>query len=98
MKNLKQILQLVVRHSYKFSQKLEIGMMILIFKVSCQNAMLVTKLSFKTRWHLAGGKIAKKIYLLFTAMLKTEVSVVLFHVSVCDVLGMSVCCLYWQMV
>lgn len=54
-------------------------MMIVIFKVSYQNAMLATKLSFKTNWCLAGEKNTKKIYLLFTAMLKTEISVVLFQ-------------------
>lgn len=41
--------------------------------------MLATKLSFKTNWHLAREKNTKNIYLLFTAMLKTEVSVVLFQ-------------------
>lgn len=80
VKNVKQILQLVVRHSYKFFHKLEIGIMILIFKVNYQNAVLATKLSFKTNWHLAREKKnTKKIYLLFTAMLKTEISVVVFQ-------------------
>lgn len=85
MKNVKQILQLVVvRHSYKFFHKLEIGIMILIFKVNYQNAMLATKLPFKTNRHLAVEKKnqPKKIYLLFTAMRKTEISVVVFQ---CDV-------------
>lgn len=57
VKNVKQILQLVVvRHSYKFFHKLEIGIMILIFKVNYQNAMLATKLPFKTNRHLAVEK------------------------------------------
>lgn len=57
------------------------GMMNAIFKVSYQNAMLATKLSFKTNQHVGRKKKkrTKSTYLLFIAMLNTELSVVLFQ-------------------
>lgn len=69
-----------MRHNYKFSQELEMGMMNAIFKVSYENAMLATKLSFKTNQHAGRKKKKDKKHLSsFIAMLNTELSVVLFQ-------------------
>lgn len=99
---LKPILQLVARHNYKFSHELEMGMMNAIFKVSYQNAILATKLSFKTNQHV-GRKKKKKDKKHLSSLycnakhrtISCAFSVV--SVSVCGILGMSVHCLYWQM-
>jgi len=48
------------------------GVTNVIFKVSYQNAMLATKLSFKTNQHFGRKKKkTKRIYLLLTAMQST---------------------------
>lgn len=83
------------------------GMINVIFKVSYQNEMLATKLPVKTTQHFGRLKKKKKknqtkkdLSSLFCNTKYRNISCPfsVVNVSVCDILGTLVHCLYWQMI